>query len=269
MLITVSIVFFVSVTLANGDVYNEIRSEEEQHHNVTLSKYVKAALGGALHSLFPSVTESERAEAEKLFADVFPIGDPSRPLADNEEKIESLLCRNHRERGTKILAYVRKRWPTHLITHITVRLGIHSIGEKNDEYCRDAASRSVYTTNASVINQHTNELNVARNKYIDANLVIVYANSTINKLAIVCCSYFNFKTQLLNAIPNEQTKRFVTDYIHGYNGPAVKYLCVYHSEGSKACADLAIPAPPANVPRFTSSFTAAVESLSKLTSISA
>jgi len=266
MLIGVVSVFLI-FAVVNGDVYNEIRTAEEKRHNETLSEYLKAAFGGALDSLFPSVTDTEKAETDKLFGDVFPIGDPSRPLPDDETKIEALLCRDHRERGKKILKYVRKRYPTHLITQVSVSICVHSVGEKNDEYCKDAASRSVYTSNATIINQHISALNEARNKYINNSLVIVHGNHTEYKIAMLCCAYFNLKTQVANAMPTEHTKKFVKDYMDGYNGPTIKYLCVYHSEGSKACAELVMPAPPTNVTRFTSIFSAAVESVSKLTSI--
>jgi hypothetical protein len=261
----ICLIILLSFTkLSLGDEYDAIRAEEESRHKDVLAKYLKAIVGGALHNLFPKVTPQEQAEAERWFADCNQLLDP--PLPHTEEQLEEKICKPHRERGQKILGYIRKRFPTHLITQVTVRFSIESIGKQNDAFCKDKESRSNYVKNAAVINQHLNDINVARNKLIDNSLVIVYANDT-KKLPTLCCTYWAYKAHVLNSITEPEAKQFFADGLAKYHGNAVKYICLHHSEGSQACTNLVIPAPPTNVPRFTSGALALIESVSHITQI--
>jgi len=258
--------------VATTDVIEEVRKEEQDLHKSIFTK-----IGDNLENFLRSQTNHSKVSAEderdfdNTFADAFTLGDPVRKLADDETKLNDTICKVHKERGDKLLKYIRRKYMVHLITQISSRLVIRGFNIQNDHYCKDENSRKEYVRHANNLNAVQKQLQEVRTRLTDVFVHIGNASASplSNLLPYFCCSWWEYKRDSAAAINQTDTKQFVENMIESYFGFGAKYLCVYHREGSPHCAKLesAIHALPASNPRPQGFLLPGVNCIARVTTI--
>jgi len=260
------ILFIALSTYVSSDVVDDVRKEEHNTYQSLLTKAGTAAIGYLFNTKF---SDAERTDADNLYAISFPVGDVTRKLPENETSFEADYCRGHRDRGDKLLTYVRNRYAVHLISLIAIRLVIKGFNAQNDLYCNEHSARLNYVENAKVINSVQTKLHESRQRFIDSSIIAANATSTPkeNVVPIICCAYWAYKNSSVATVPEPKTKQFIADQFHAYFGFAAHYLCIYHSEGSSQCANTVLAQLPPTYQRPQTNFVPIVEALARVTSL--